>query len=308
MSQKVSPSISHSKLQAMWCKKKHWNETHEKGLPYCLWQMCYDWWIQNIFQNITMVNAYTPNILDKLLIGICFFTTAKTKNPFLYLIHCQFTYDFTVGIGNAHGYGKHYFVLSQTLHRSSFCLDAQIRRLQTLRTFILHGKENHAIHRNVVGLGVFIQSHCSSQHQRKPVTVTADNEKQVWHTLYNDHDDMKHENFKFKIGDQVRISKIKRTFEKRYLPNFSKKIFMISKQVPRDPPMYKLKDYDREELKGTFYEKELQKVIRFDVYLTLPSNASMDVLPSNKTGSYHVKLSQTIDLHGDWQVGLYSTS
>ena len=43
-------------------------------------------------------------------------------------------------------------------------------------------------------------------------------------------------------------------------------------------------------------------------YLTLPSNASMDVFPNNKTGSYHVLLLQTIDLHGNWQVGLYSIS
>ena len=69
------------------------------------------------------------------------------------------------------------------------------------------------------------------------------------------------------MGDQVRISKIKRTFEKGYLPNFSKEIFTISRQIPRDPPVYKLKDYDGEELKGTFYEKELQKVIKpNDVY------------------------------------------
>ena len=69
------------------------------------------------------------------------------------------------------------------------------------------------------------------------------------------------------IGDQVRISKTKRKFEKGYLPNFSKKIFIVSKQIPRDPPVYKLKDFDDEELKGTFYEKELQKIIkRDDVY------------------------------------------
>ena len=75
---------------------------------------------------------------------------------------------------------------------------------------------------------------------------------------------MKHPKYKFKIGDQVRISKIKRTFDKGYLPNFSKEIFTVNKQVPRDPPVYKLKDYDGEELKGTFYEKELQKVIKTD--------------------------------------------
>ena len=97
----------------------------------------------------------------------------------------------------------------------------------------------------------------------KPVDVTAENEKKVWHTLY-DHDPVKNVKYKFKIGDQVRISKMKRTFEKGYLPNFSKEIFTISKQIPRDPPVYKLKDLDGEELKGTFYEKELQKIIKED--------------------------------------------
>jgi hypothetical protein len=57
---------------------------------------------------------------------------------------------------------------------------------------------------------------------------------------------------------------MKRTFEKGYLPNFSKEIFTISKKIPRDPPVYKLKDLDGEELKGTFYEKELQKIIKED--------------------------------------------
>ena len=75
---------------------------------------------------------------------------------------------------------------------------------------------------------------------------------------------MKHVKYKFNIEDQVRISKIKRTFEKGYLPNFPKEIFTVSKQIPRDPPVYKLKDYDGEELKGTFYEKELQKVMKPD--------------------------------------------
>ena len=108
---------------------------------------------------------------------------------------------------------------------------------------------NHSVHRSI---------------KTTPADVTADNEKQVWRTLYDHNDDVKHVKYKFKIGDQVRISKMKRKFEKGYLPNFSKEIFTISKQVPRDPPVYKLKDYDGEELKGTFYDKELQKVIKSD--------------------------------------------
>jgi hypothetical protein len=73
---------------------------------------------------------------------------------------------------------------------------------------------------------------------------------------------VKNVKYKFKIGDQLRISKMKRTFENGYLPNFSKEMFTISKQIPRDPPVYKLKVLDGEELKGIFYKKELQKIIR----------------------------------------------
>ena len=43
-------------------------------------------------------------------------------------------------------------------------------------------------------------------------------------------------------------------------------------------------------------------------YLTLPSNASLDVFPGNKTTEYHVQLPQSIDLEGDWETGVYSIS
>ena len=41
-------------------------------------------------------------------------------------------------------------------------------------------------------------------------------------------------------------------------------------------------------------------------YLTLPSNASLDVFPDNKTTEYRVKLPQPVELDGNWEVGLYS--
>ena len=43
-------------------------------------------------------------------------------------------------------------------------------------------------------------------------------------------------------------------------------------------------------------------------YLTLPSNVSLDAFHDNKTTSYRVKLQQSIDLEGNWEVSLYSIS
>ena len=113
-----------------------------------------------------------------------------------------------------------------------------------------------------------VYSYNHSEHRsigRPPALVNSENEGEVFRTLYrNVLDNVQPVKYKFKIGDQVRISKIKRKFEKGYLPNYSKEIFTVSKKVPRNPPVYKLKDYDGEELKGTFYDKELQKVIKHD--------------------------------------------
>ncbi|XP_070570300.1 uncharacterized protein [Ptychodera flava] len=101
--------------------------------------------------------------------------------------------------------------------------------------------------------------HCSIK--RKPASVNKTNEKEVWDTLYSDYE-QKTVKFKFSVGEQVRISKTKRMFKKGYLPNWTEEIFTVSKRISSRPPLYKLKDFDEEELEGTFYEQELQKVVK----------------------------------------------
>ena len=65
---------------------------------------------------------------------------------------------------------------------------------------------------------------------------------------------------KFKIGDKVRISKYKRKlFDKGYTSNWSEEVFIISKINPTNPVTYQLKDVNNKEIKGSFYELELQK-------------------------------------------------
>ena len=102
---------------------------------------------------------------------------------------------------------------------------------------------NHSYHRSI---------------QRSPDSVTKSNEKEVWMTLYGNQ--VSRRPYKFKVGDQVRISKAKGVFEKGYLPNWSEEMFTVYKRIPRNPPVYKIKEYDGEELEGTFYEEELQRV------------------------------------------------
>ena len=64
---------------------------------------------------------------------------------------------------------------------------------------------------------------------------------------------------KFKIGDHVRISKYKNIFAKGYLPNCSEEVFVINKVQNSVPWTYLINDLNGGEIKGSFYEKELQK-------------------------------------------------
>ena len=74
---------------------------------------------------------------------------------------------------------------------------------------------------------------------------------------------------KFLVNDRVRISyKRRETFDKAYLPNWTYEIFTISEIKQSNPWTYKIKDWQNEEIEGSFYESELQKTKqKKDVYL-----------------------------------------
>ena len=64
---------------------------------------------------------------------------------------------------------------------------------------------------------------------------------------------------KFKIGDNVRISKYKNIFAKGYTPIWSEEIFAVKEVQNTLPWTYLINYLNGEEILGSFYEKELQK-------------------------------------------------
>ncbi|MEL6930966.1 MAG: DDE-type integrase/transposase/recombinase, partial [Cyanobacteria bacterium J06600_6] len=112
---------------------------------------------------------------------------------------------------------------------------------------------NHSVHRSI---------------KRKPANVTA-----------SEVSDMREEMAKkvkppagkddIHVGDTVRISKMKRVFEKGYLPNWTEEIFTVAEINRKYTPItYKLKDYNNDLIEGSFYRYEIQTVKKKDdVYL-----------------------------------------
>ena len=85
------------------------------------------------------------------------------------------------------------------------------------------------------------------------------NELIVWRNLYPDRLKIQPITPKFSVGDEVRISKNKKTFEKGYTTRWTEEIFTITKIQNTNPITYKIADLQGEEIDGTFYEPELQK-------------------------------------------------
>lgn len=92
----------------------------------------------------------------------------------------------------------------------------------------------------------------------EPANVNADNEPKILERAFKIQKN--EQNFKYNVGDRVRVSKVKGIFEKGYVPNWSEETFVVVKRINRNPHVYKIKDEMGEVLEGIFYEQEIQKV------------------------------------------------
>lgn len=98
--------------------------------------------------------------------------------------------------------------------------------------------------------------------QMKPSNVNVNNAASLWLKLYQKPLPLRLPKFKFKVGDYVRISYLEEKFHRDFDHHFTREVFIVAERKLRSQiPVYKLKDYNGENVKGMFYEQEMQKVI-----------------------------------------------
>ena len=91
--------------------------------------------------------------------------------------------------------------------------------------------------------------------------VTRKNEKVLWERQYGSYLRQRRKRYLYQIYDTVRITKLKMAFQRGYEKGWQKEIFQIVDRFPTRPPTYKLTDLNDEVIEGTFYERELGKVV-----------------------------------------------
>lgn len=133
---------------------------------------------------------------------------------------------------------------------------------RTIKTQLWRYFSANGTHKYIDILQPLIDKYNSTKHRSIGMTPTdarkPANHQQVFKTLYFKKVQSRNIKPKYKVDDKVRIAVKKDTFEKGFTINWSDKIYTITQVLKTLPPTYKIRD-DREEIKGSFYQQELQK-------------------------------------------------
>lgn len=146
------------------------------------------------------------------------------------------------------------------------------RVIKTIKNMMYRYFTKQRTHRFVDVLQDIVNSYNATPHRSlnniAPKDVNEENEAGIWAFMYLKPKKMKLKmkqnlppKYNFKIGDIVRISRINMIFDRSYDEHFTREIFKIRNRFRMQAiPMYRLKDFMDEAIKGNFYESELQKV------------------------------------------------
>lgn len=146
---------------------------------------------------------------------------------------------------------------------------------QTLKQLIYRYLYEHNTYKYLDVLEEIVYGYNSRPHRSlfglSPIEVNSKNQASLWNRMYvNTHTNhIKRRSgksaetpYKFSIGDYVRISYAKKTFERAYNAKFTLEVFQVSARFRRNGiPVYMLKDLQGDAIEGgTFYESEIQRV------------------------------------------------
>lgn len=122
------------------------------------------------------------------------------------------------------------------------------------------------------------------------------NEDKVFENIYSEKH-TKQKPAKYKKGDKVRLSKIKKTFEKGYTNNWTREVFIISEVKNTDPVTYNITEYDGSLIEGSFYTEELQKV---NTPIIFQLDAVLKTRTKNKKKEHYVHYFGWPNKYNEW--------
>ena len=148
------------------------------------------------------------------------------------------------------------------------------RAIKTIKSRIAHLMTHKQSHQWVEALPKLTSSYNKTYHRsikRSPASVKASDHVELWKDLYESErqtQTSRSQSYRFKVGDIVRVSFLRRQFQRQYDERWSRDLFVVTERFMKEGiPQYKLKDYDGEIITETFYQKQLSRAYEQEMYL-----------------------------------------
>ena len=171
--------------------------------------------------------------------------------------------------------GIHFFV-TQNIVKASYAE----RAIKSIKSRIVRYMTHKQTHRWVDILPAITDSYNKTYHRsikRSSASVKISDSVDLWKLQYQSTpkttktktQKLTHvASYKFKVGDLVRVSFIRRQFQREYDERWSRELFVVNRRFMRENiPQYQLKDYSGEIISGTFYQNQLIKAYEQETYM-----------------------------------------
>ena len=153
------------------------------------------------------------------------------------------------------------------------------RAIKTIKSRLVRYMTHKQTHRWIDILPKVTESYNQTYHRsikRSPQSVKPKDSVELWKRQYDtipmSNSNRRHVSavpkFKYKVGDLVRVSFLRRPFQREYDERWSRELFVVNQRFMSDNiPQYCLKDYAGELVSGTFYSNQLKKAHEQTNYL-----------------------------------------
>lgn len=141
------------------------------------------------------------------------------------------------------------------------------RAIQTVKSKLMRYMRSKQTYKWVDVLHDVTQGYNNSYHRsihKSPAQFNKKDETTMWQKSVDNLSGFpkKQIHYRFKIGDVVRISKLRHAFHRYYSEHWTNEFFVIKgRSLKQSIPAYTLTDYAGESVSGIFYEAELQKIV-----------------------------------------------
>ena len=148
------------------------------------------------------------------------------------------------------------------------------RAIRTIKGRLSRYMTHKQTHKWIDVIGEVTRSYNNTYHRsikQSPASIRGGEEAYQWKLQYDTPPEkakLPYAKYKFKLGEEVRVSFLRRTFQKQHDERWSREIFTITgRSIENGIPQYTLQDYSGTHIKGKFYQKQLLKAYPSETFL-----------------------------------------